>query len=333
MCVTHEPQVDFEDEPNQLAVIVQESNLPQTKAKYILERFQDYFTFADELTKTTLQIKVTDASQTHLMDMARAARLTIRERRIAVEKAHKEIKADVLREGRAIDGIKNVLLALLEPLEEYYRQQECFIEIKAAEKAKLIELEVQARLDAEFEAEQKAKAEEDARIRAENERLKQEAEEREEHIREERYEAERKRLDAEKKAKYEQEKIKKENDRKVEEERIKRQKELELVRKQEAEKLAKERAEREKVEAELRAKKEAEAKAERERVEKEEALKKAGDKEKLIHLLHQIEVLMLPPDNQLKSKSSIDIVSSVYHLLSKIIGILKEATKEEENDI
>lgn len=176
----NEPIVDFnEPESNQLVTLVEESKLPESKAKYILNRFQDYFTMADEWTKTTRVIKVTDASQTHMMDMARAARLAIREKRLAVEKSRKELKADVVREGKAIDGIANVLFALLEPLEEYYSAQENFVERQAAAKAKLIEQEVQERLDQEFEEEQAAKKEEDARIRAENEKLKQEAKERE----------------------------------------------------------------------------------------------------------------------------------------------------------
>jgi len=331
--MTNEPQVDFnEPDGNQLQVIVKESNLPETKAKYILSRFQDYFNMADEWAKTTVLIKVTDASQTHLIGMARAARLAIREKRLDVEKAHKEIKADVLREGRAIDGIKNVLLALLEPLEVYYDKQENFVKYQEAEKAELIRLEVEKRIEEEIAEAARIKEQEDHRIREENEALKEQAYQKEQELAAERKANEEKLAEERKRVAYEQEKVKKENEAKIAKEREEQQTKLDLVRKQEAEKLAKERAERAAVEAELRAKKEAEAKAEREKVEKEEALKKAGDKEKLIHLLHQIEVLMLPPDNQLKSKSSIDIVSSVYHLLSKIIGILKEATKEEEVD-
>jgi len=321
-------QVNF-DEPdkNQLVTIVEESKLPQSKAKYILERFQDYFTFADELTKTTQQIKVTDASQTHLMDMARAARLTIRERRIAVEKAHKEIKADVLMEGRAIDGIKNVLLALLEPLEVYFDKQENFVKYQEEEKAELIRLEVEKRIEEEIAEAARIKEKEDQCIREENETLKEQAYQKEQDLIVERRANEAKLAEERKKVADEQEKIKKENDRKVEEERIKRQKELELVRKQEAEKLAKERAEREEVEAELRAKKEAEAKAERERIAKEEALKKAGDKEKLCKLLADIQSIDYPIG--LKSEDANNTLTLIHKHLLACVEVLKPYDEED----
>jgi hypothetical protein len=309
-------QVDFEDDQNQLAVIVQESGLEESKAKYILNRFQDYFTMADEWAKTSKQIVVTDASQTHLMDMARAARLVMREKRLEIEKSRKELKEQSLREGKAIDGIANVLKALIIPLEEYYAKQENFVELKAAEKAKLIEQEVQERLDKEFEAQQKAKAEADARIRAENEALKEQAYQKEQELVEER-----------KRVAYEQEKIKKENEAKIAEENRKRQAELDLVRKENEVKLAKERAEREKLEAELLAKKQAEWKAEADRIRKEEELKKAGDREKLTNLANDLGKVFIPID--IKSKDAKTAIQTVENLLHQAIEILKLATEDD----
>jgi len=325
-------QVNF-DEPdkNQLVTIVEESKLPQSKAKYILERFQDYFTFADELTKTTQQIKVTDASQTHLMDMARAARLTIRERRIAVEKAHKEIKADVLREGRAIDGIKNVLLALLEPLEVYYDKQENFVKYQEEEKAELIRLEVEKRIEEEIAEAAKIKEQEDQRIREENETLKEQAYQKEQELIAERRSNEAKLAAERKRVADEQEKIKKENEAKIARERAEQQAKLDLVRKEQEAKLAEERIKLKKVEDELRAKRDAETKAERERVAKEEALKKAGDKEKLTNLANDLGKVFIPID--IKSKESKNAIEAVEILLDKAITILRLFVKEEENDI
>ena len=323
-----EPQVNS-DEPdgNQLQVIVQEASLPESKAKYILSRFQDYFNMSDEWAKQTRNIVVTDASQTTIMDMARVCRLAIREKRLAIEKSRKELKADILREGKAIDGIANVLFALLEPLEVYYDKQEHFVKYQEEEKAELIRLEVQKRVDEEIAAAAREKEQEDRRIREENESLRQQALEQEEERRKERAEAERKRLEAEKKAKDEQEKIKKENEPKIAEENRKRQAELDLVRKQEAEKLAKERAEREKVESELRTKKEAEAKAERERIAKEEALKKAGDSEKMANLIKDIQALKYPVE--LKSDDAKLALRKVNQLMLTAIGVLEPLIMEE----
>ncbi|KKK81362.1 hypothetical protein LCGC14_2814240, partial [marine sediment metagenome] len=108
-----------------------------------------------------------DETQTHLMVAARSLRLEIRERRIAVIKAHKEQKADVIMEGRALDGIKNVLLGIMVPLEKYLGEQEDYAKIR--EEARETDRRAKAeRLLAEQEEDE-----------AESARLKVEAEERE----------------------------------------------------------------------------------------------------------------------------------------------------------
>jgi len=73
---------------------------------------------------------VTKEDQTAEMDMARVGRLFLRDKRIAIEKARKELKEQALREGKAIDGIANVLKALIVPIEEYLGKQERFVEIQ-----------------------------------------------------------------------------------------------------------------------------------------------------------------------------------------------------------
>jgi hypothetical protein len=164
---------------NQLQRIVRESGLETTKAQYILEKFQNYFETAAEWEKKAKSIVVTNETQTAEMEMARVGRLFLREKRIAVEKARKELKEQALREGKAIDGIANVLKALIVPTEKYLEQQEKFVEIREAEKEKQRRLEVERRMEEERIAAEKAEAEERERIRIENERLKAEAIERE----------------------------------------------------------------------------------------------------------------------------------------------------------
>jgi len=56
---------------NQLQVIVKESGLEQSKAKYILDNFQNYFEIADEWARKSRTIVVSDESQTADMEMAR----------------------------------------------------------------------------------------------------------------------------------------------------------------------------------------------------------------------------------------------------------------------
>jgi hypothetical protein len=327
---------DEEPSTNQLQVIVQESGLEETKAKYILNKFQDYFTMADEWAKQTKTIVVTDAKQTDMMKLARAGRLALREKRLAIEKSRKELKEQSLREGKAIDGIANVLKALIIPIEEYLEKQEKFVEFQESVKAEVIRLEVEKKMEEERIAKEKADVEERDRIYAENERLRKEAMEKdrlaaierkriEDERMKERRDAESKRLEAERKARDEQEKIKKDNEAKIAKERVEQQAKLDLVRKEQEAKLDKERAEREKIESELRAKKQAEMKAEAERIRKELELANAGDAEKLWEFRKAVEAIKIPDVNSPESMRIIsDAKSHLYLAISKINPTIME---------
>jgi fused signal recognition particle receptor len=172
---------------NQLAVIVKESGLEQSKANFILEKFQDYFKIAGDWEQKAKMLVVTDEAQVAEMKMAREGRLFLREKRIAIEKSRKELKEQSLREGKAIDGIANVLKSLIEPIEDYLESQEKYAEIKEQERKDLERIELEkkaaeeARIAAEKEeaervAKEKAEAEERKRLQEENARLQEEAE-------------------------------------------------------------------------------------------------------------------------------------------------------------
>ena len=152
---------------NQLEVIVKQSGLETTKAQYILKNFQDYFKIASEWEVKAKAIKVTDASQVGDMAMARTGRLFLREKRIAIEKSRKSLKEQALREGKAIDGIANVLKALIEPIEEYLDKQERFVEIQEEEKRETMRLEVEKRIEEErIEEERLTKLADERRMKA-----------------------------------------------------------------------------------------------------------------------------------------------------------------------
>lgn len=163
---------------NQLSVMVQESGLEPSKAQYILENFQDYFALAAEWEKKAKTLVVTSHLQRTDMAMAREGRLFLREKRLAIESSRKKLKEQSLREGKAIDGIANVLKALIEPIEDYLERQERFIEIEQERAEAQQRAEIERRMEAERMAKEKAEAEERERIRVENERLKKEAIER-----------------------------------------------------------------------------------------------------------------------------------------------------------
>lgn len=159
---------------NQLEVIVKESGLESTKAQYILDNFKSYFEIAAEWEAKARLLIVTRANQKMEMEMARAGRLVLKEKRVALENARKKLKEDALREGKAIDGIANVLKALIIPIEEYLDQQERFVEIQEEKKKEAMRLEIEERIKKEEEERLRKEAEEKERLRIENDRLAKE---------------------------------------------------------------------------------------------------------------------------------------------------------------
>jgi len=216
---------------NQLQVIVQQSGLEATKAQFILAQFQNYFDIAADWEVKAKGIIVTDGSQTAEMAMARAGRLFLKEKRIAIENARKQLKEQALREGKAIDGISNVLKALIVPIEEYLDKQEHFVEIrqKEAEARRLVEEAEKAEKERlAKEAEEQAERE---RIRKENEKLRQEAEEKDRLMAEQKAKAEADRRTAEEEAA----KAKRVADKKLADERAKADREREIAEKKQRE--------------------------------------------------------------------------------------------------
>lgn len=163
---------------NQLQIVVQESGLSPAKAQVILEQFQDYFALAAEWEKKAKEIIVTNASQTADMKIARVGRLLLKDKRVAIEKVRKELKEQALREGKAIDGIANILKALIVPIEEYLDRQEHFVELEAKAEEDARRAEEARKVEEERIAQEQADAMAREAIRLDNERLRKEAEER-----------------------------------------------------------------------------------------------------------------------------------------------------------
>ena len=339
-----------------LAVIVKESGLEPTKAQVILDKFQDYFSIAAEWETKAKSIVVVNETQRADMDMARVGRLFLREKRITIEKTRVELKAQALREGKAIDGISNVLRALFEPIEEYLDKQERFVELKAFAEAELARQEAERKAAMDLIAKQEAEAKEKERLRVENEKLKKEAEAKErerlavakkQQEADAKAESERKALEArgkaekdalEAKAKAEREALEAKN-RAEREAAAKKQKEIEDKARAEKEKaqkladakLAKERQAKEKIEAELRAKEaaekariaeeEAKEKARIEEAERaEEAKNSASDKDKIDQIIKDIEAITMPAVKSKKAKATIKVVEQ---LLKNLVDSIK----------
>lgn len=135
--MTKQLEIGVEETPqqeNQLAVILKESGLEQTKAQVILNNFSDYFKIAAEWELKAKTLTVTDESQVTEMKMAGEARKFLKKKRTAIEETRKTLKDASLKEGQTIDAIAKILKNLIEPIEDQLEKQEKFAEIKEAER-------------------------------------------------------------------------------------------------------------------------------------------------------------------------------------------------------
>jgi colicin import membrane protein len=301
----------------ELTVITQQVALEPSKVETLLQSYAGSFAEAKVIAAEARQILVTDETQTELMQTAREKRLELRKIRVNVENTRVQLKEQSLREGKAIDGMANIIKALIVPVEEHLEKQEKFAEILAAERAEKINAERVLKLSkyvddpsiynvkdmsepafnnllgvckTAFEAKQKEKEE------AERRKLEAEA-------------AERERV-----AKMEAENAKlREQKRKVDE------------------KLAKERAAKKAAEDKLEAERQAKIKAEREAKEKELAEQRAAeeakrkallapDKEKLIDFATTIDKLNAP---NVASKEAGEAVRQAIAKLTEVSGFLR----------
>lgn len=298
-------------EPPQLAKAIQSSALAAVDATTLREAFGPFFEKAANELTASRAIVVTDPTQVTEIKKSRAARLQLRDIRIAAEKTRKALKEDSLRKGKAIDGIYNVLALEIEPEERRLEEQEKIAErMEAERKAKLANERAEAlrpyadpthialgdmtqaafdqmlngakaaheaRIEAERKAAEEAAAkeqarrEEEARIRSENERLRKEAQEREAAAAAERAKLEAERREAERKAREEREAA--ERAAKQERERIEAE-----ARRQREEAEAKARAEREAAEAKARKEREEQDKRHKAELARKDKIAKGGER-------------------------------------------------------
>lgn len=118
-----------------LVHVAEEQQLEESKVKALLSDFGEPFQQAQELIKGGRDIVVTDESQTELMQQARERRLELKNVRVEAEKTRKRLKESALREGKAIDGMANIIKAMIVPVEQHLETQEKFAEIKRQERA------------------------------------------------------------------------------------------------------------------------------------------------------------------------------------------------------
>jgi hypothetical protein len=110
----------------QLALVTK--GLDVDSATTLRSAFEAMFSQAEEWARRAAEIQVTREDQTHEMRLARESRLGLRAIRIEAEKTRKRLKADSLLRSKAVDGLYNVIAAMIEPIEARLLEQESFAE-------------------------------------------------------------------------------------------------------------------------------------------------------------------------------------------------------------
>lgn len=338
---------------NELAVIAKESGLEVSKVDSLLSKFSDSFNRAKEVAKASGGIVVTSEKQTKEMAAARTARLELKSIRIEVEKTRKDLKEQSLREGKAIDGMSNIIKALIIPVEEHLETQEKFAELKRAERAAALKADrieklspyvenvyVYALDDLDSEAyneilanakqlfEQK-KAEE-AKVEADRLKAIEDEEKRQEEIR---LENERLRKEVEiRQAEQAEKDAAAEKEREAEREANRKAleaKEAEAKKEREAAetKLAAERHAREEAEKKIQAEKEAQEKATADAEEAERKALLAPDKEKLMTFAKAIITIRDEKLPALKTKQAQEIVNLIEKSLTDLNDMIISKAK------
>jgi hypothetical protein len=321
---------------NQIVEIVTQNELEPAKGELLLKSFQNYFNAASLVVSEAREIQVKDEHDTASMYEARTKRLELSRIRIDAEKTRKALKEGIVREGKAIDGVANVLKAIIAPVEERLEQQEKFAELifEKRKQEKLVtrmqELsqyvddasvyalaDITDELYAKILGEAKASKEEKILLaqKAEEARIEQEKKEREERER----------------IAIENERLKKEMEeqrKKQEAERLEAEKKMAEERAKADEALRVEREARMKIEEEQRKKQEAEI-AEQRRVEEEARLAQeaerqktlAPDKEKLLEFAESLKTFATPA---LSTAEGLAVMKKVESSLLKLSQVVKE---------
>ena len=320
----------------ELELIIKDQDLTKPDVNKMIEAFGGPFEEAGVILSSYKDIKVTDVTQTEDMAKAREMRLKLKKARTTVENSRKDLKYDIVKQGRAIDTIARYVKDEIQPAEEYLELQEKFIQIKNEKEAETLKAERITKLlkytdDINvYNLDNMTVEQFDSLVATlkEQYKVKIEAEKKAEEARLAEIEAEKIRQ-AERDA--ENLKLKKE----AEVAEAKRVKEAKIAQT----KLDAERKKREALEAETHRivaennaiQAEIENKAIKEREEKEEAERKellAPDKDKLLKFAEAIEVIRATKLPALKTKQAQAIINYVDEHLADMTQVINTRAKE-----
>lgn len=316
--------------------LVEAKMLPEQVGVVAEYRGIDELARIPELLDRGQQIKIENESQVDEIKEAREIRLDLKRARVAVDNRRKKLKEDIVRRGKALDGVANILKDMIVPVETHLEDQERFAE--RLEEKRLAELAetraaelAQYAVDTQFYDLRKmseqgyAQLLDSSRIAHET-KLAAEKKAAEEQAAREKAEAE------------EREKTRLENER-LKAEAAERDKTDAAQAKAEAKRkagenarLAAERQAKERAEAETREIREAQERKDREETKRQEAeeraqkeagekARRAPDKEKLLELAVTITGIEFP---RVKSEAARETIINATAMLSKAVMYIKE---------
>jgi hypothetical protein len=117
------------DMSTQLTTVLSDAGLDQNSNAAILEKFAAFDAQASEWMAKAKTLVVTGADQKDEIKQAREARLALRKIRTEADKTRKELKAESLRYGKAVQGVYNFLEYKIKPIEDHLQSQEDFAKI------------------------------------------------------------------------------------------------------------------------------------------------------------------------------------------------------------
>jgi hypothetical protein len=127
---------------NEITITIPDAQqLPPSLLSNIELGFKSAFEQAEKWRQQAMSITVTSLDQKAEMKLARTIRLELKNIRVAAEKQRVSLKANALLMGKAIDGVNNLLLAAIVPLEKHLEEQEQYGERLAAAERQRIKLE------------------------------------------------------------------------------------------------------------------------------------------------------------------------------------------------
>jgi len=92
-----------------LVPMLQKHELAKAAVTSISQEFAGYIKDSNALVQKGLTIVVENEHQVEKMKEARDVRLELRKVRLKIESTRKELKDDIVKRGRAIDGLANAL--------------------------------------------------------------------------------------------------------------------------------------------------------------------------------------------------------------------------------